>query len=71
MSGMVAFTKEEILQIGLLCRIGLGKIGIIDDPVVKRIWEKIHPVLDEGALEEIEEHEDHYLGENEGEKRIA
>lgn len=71
MSGKVAFTKEELLQIGLLCRIGLEEIAVIDDPVVKWFWEKIHPVLDEEALEEIEEHVDHHLGENEDEKMIA
>lgn len=64
MSGKVAFTREELLQIALLCRIGLVEIGVIDDPIVKRIWDKIHPVLDKEALEEIDEQVDHHLGEN-------
>jgi predicted DNA-binding transcriptional regulator YafY len=55
MPGNVIFTKNELYQIGLLTRVGIDKIDIVDDDILDRIWEKVASVLDNEAIEEIDE----------------
>ncbi|MFH1940886.1 MAG: WYL domain-containing protein [bacterium] len=55
MPGTIVFNKQELFQIGLLCRVGIESVSVIDDGMVNGIWEKIASVLDDGAKAEIED----------------
>ena len=71
MPSKVAFTKEEFWQIGLLCRIGLETVSVIDDETVMGIWSKIEPTLSKAAIEEIDDLVQNYresLEEDEGDE---
>ena len=50
----ISFTRDELFEIGLLCQIGLGRLTVVDDNTLKRIWETVKSNLSDEDIAEIE-----------------
>jgi len=55
MPSKAIFTKEELYQIALLCRIGAEAVSVVDDAVVLKVWKKISPQLNDAEKQDIDE----------------
>ena len=49
----VSFTKDEFFEIGLLCQVGFERFTVADDNTLKKIWDKVKPILSDKDISEI------------------